>query len=83
MSNCAMLQLIGFCACPALILAVQPNPGRSYWNMMRAVLRALTDRGQAVTVFTPFVDGDRHGYTEVDVSGQMKVRVDLNAKFLF
>ncbi|XP_060878990.1 UDP-glucosyltransferase 2-like [Metopolophium dirhodum] len=95
MSSCAVLQLIAFCACPALILqqwtpagaanilAVQPSPGRSHWNMMRAVLRALTDHGHTVTVFTPFVDGDRDGYTEVDVSGPMKARVGLNATFLF
>ncbi|XP_016656348.1 UDP-glucuronosyltransferase 2B13 isoform X2 [Acyrthosiphon pisum] len=50
---------------------------------MRAVLRALTDRGHTVTVFTPFVDGDREGYTEVDVSRQMKARVGLNTTFLF
>lgn len=95
MSNFTVLQLIAFYACSALILqqwtpagaanilAVQPSPGRSHWNVMRAVLRALTDRGHMVTVFTPFVEGDRDGYTEVDVSEQMKARVGLNATFLF
>lgn len=47
----------------ANILAVETIPGKSHWNVMRSVLRALTERGHTVTVFTPFVDGDRDGYT--------------------
>jgi len=84
--------LFAFCAWPALlqwtpagaanILAVQTIPGKSHWNVMRAVLQALTDRGHTVTVFTPFVDGDRDGYTEVDVSDQTGPTLDLDATFL-
>eukprot|EP00102_Acyrthosiphon_pisum_P014774 XP_008185009.2 PREDICTED: UDP-glucuronosyltransferase 2B2 [Acyrthosiphon pisum] len=84
--------LIVLCAWPALlqwtpagaanILAVQTIPGKSHWNVMRAVLQALTDRGHTVTVFTPFVDGDRDGYTEVDVSDKTETRLDLDAAFL-
>lgn len=55
-------------------LAVQPLPGKSHWNVMRAVLMALTDRGHSVTVFTPFTDGHRDNYTEVDLSGDNRMR---------
>jgi len=66
----------------ANILAVQSVAGKSHWNMMRAVLRSLTDRGHTVTVFTPFLDGDRPGYTEVDVSEKALVFLAMDAKFL-
>jgi len=49
---------------------------------MRSVLRALTERGHTVTVFTPFVDGDRDGYIEVDVSEQMVPIVGVNVTYL-
>ncbi|KAF0750695.1 UDP-glucuronosyltransferase 2B15-like [Aphis craccivora] len=62
----------------ANILAVQTLAGKSHWNVMREMLRALTDRGHTVTVFTPFLDGNRDGYTEVDISGDLKVRMGLN-----
>ncbi|XP_060838323.1 UDP-glucosyltransferase 2-like isoform X2 [Rhopalosiphum padi] len=85
--------LIAFYVCQALqpqrnqwksvgaanILAVHTIHSNSHWNLMRGVLRALTDRGHTVTVFTPIVDGDRDGYTEVDISGDSEVRVGLNA----
>jgi len=64
------------------ILAVHTIYSKSHWNMMRGVLRALTDRGHTVIVFTPFVDGDRDGYTEVDVSGELEVRIGLNASLV-
>jgi glucuronosyltransferase len=51
------------------VLAVQTVPGKSHWNVMSAVLRALTDHGHNVTVFTPFLDGDRERYTEVHLHG--------------
>ncbi|XP_026811755.1 UDP-glucuronosyltransferase 2B2-like isoform X2 [Rhopalosiphum maidis] len=66
----------------ANILAVQTIPGKSHWNVMRAVLRVLTDRGHTVTVFTQFLDGDRDGYIEVDVSEQTGPRLGLDASFL-
>jgi len=66
----------------ANILAVQTIAGKSHWNVMRAVLRALTDRGHTVTVFTPFTDGDRPGYTEVDVFEQAVVFLAMDATFL-
>lgn len=57
----------------ANILAVGTVPGRSHWNFMSAVLRALTDRGHTVVAFTsyPSAASDRGGggnYTEVDTS---------------
>lgn len=58
----------------ANILAVQTVPGRSHWNMMSAVLRALTDRGHNVTVFTPLLDGRRENYTEVDISDVLRLK---------
>lgn len=83
---------IAFCAWSSLlqwtpadaanILAVQAIPGKSHWNVMRAVLRALTDRGHTVTVFTPFVDGNRDGYTEVDVSDETGPLFDQDATYL-
>lgn len=54
------------------ILAVSPINGMSHWNMMRGILRALTDHGHHVTVFTPNPDGARENYTEVDLSLDME-----------
>ncbi|XP_060869962.1 UDP-glucosyltransferase 2-like [Metopolophium dirhodum] len=56
----------------ANILAVETVPGRSHWNFMSAVLRALTDRGHSVVAFTSYPaqwPSSTHGnYTEVDTS---------------
>lgn len=60
------------------ILAVESIAGKSHWNFMRAVLRALTDSGHTVTAFTPFPDGDRENYTEVDLSGVFPMKLDLD-----
>ncbi|XP_050433224.1 UDP-glucosyltransferase 2-like isoform X5 [Adelges cooleyi] len=60
------------------ILAVAPVPGKSHWNFMRAVLRALTDNGHHVTVFTPFPDGHRRNYVEIDLSNDMPIKVSMN-----
>ncbi|XP_050433221.1 UDP-glucosyltransferase 2-like isoform X2 [Adelges cooleyi] len=64
----------------ARILAVAPVAGKSHWNFMSAVLGALTDRGHNVTVFTPFPEGDRPNYTEVDMSNVLPntIGVDVN-----
>lgn len=62
------------------VLAVEYVPGKSHWNFMKAVLHALTDRGHAVTVFTPFPDGDhRENYTEVDMSADVPPKVAMDA----
>lgn len=85
--------LIIFCACPTIlewtkvsaanILAVPTVPDKSHWNLMRSVLRALTDRGHNVTVFTSSLDGDREGYTEVDVSAEVRPPLaNMDAMFL-
>lgn len=81
-----------FCACSstiqwtpadaANILAVLTISGKSHWNVMRAVLKPLTDRGHNLTVFTPFAEGDRDGYTEVDVSKQMVPILSVDATYL-
>lgn len=60
------------------VLAVETIAGKSHWNFMRAVLRSLTDAGHAVTVFTPFPDGDRDNYTEVDTSAAFRMKLDVD-----
>ncbi|VVC33682.1 UDP-glucuronosyl/UDP-glucosyltransferase [Cinara cedri] len=63
----------------ASILAVQIVPAKSHWNFMNSILRALTERGHHVTVFTPFSDGgDRDNYTEVDTSGQFPTLLEMD-----
>lgn len=64
----------------ARILAIETVAGRSHWNFMSSVLRALTDQGHHVTVFTPLPAGDRENYTEIDVSGELpsKLNIPLN-----
>jgi len=52
----------------ARILAVETIGGKSHWNFMSAILRALVDNGHNVTVFTPFTDGNRENYTEVSTA---------------
>ncbi|KAF0721570.1 UDP-glucuronosyltransferase 2B2-like, partial [Aphis craccivora] len=52
----------------ARILAVEIVGGKSHWNFMSAILRTLVDNGHNVTVFTPFLDGNRENYTEYDTS---------------
>lgn len=46
------------------------------------MLRALTDRGHTVAVFTPFADGDRPGYTEMDVFEEAVMFLAMDATFL-
>ncbi|XP_050433225.1 UDP-glucosyltransferase 2-like isoform X6 [Adelges cooleyi] len=64
------------------ILALESVAGKSHWNFVRAVLRALTDRGHEVTVFTPFPDGDRANYTEVDLSNTVPIKLSMDFDFL-
>ncbi|XP_050422561.1 UDP-glucosyltransferase 2-like [Adelges cooleyi] len=61
----------------ARILAIETLAGKSHWNAMSHVLQVLVDRGHNVTVFTPFVDGNRENYTEIDLSEVMLPIVDL------
>lgn len=74
MSCKSMISIVIFtlvsCTCiqsgnTARILAIETFAGKSHWNFMSAVLRAMTDNGHNVTVFTPFVDGNRENYTEI------------------
>lgn len=53
------------------ILAIEPIAGKSHWNFMKGILRALTDHGHHVTVFTPFPEGNRANYTEIDLSKEI------------
>lgn len=62
----------------ANILAIQTAAGRSHWNYMSGMLQALVDSGHNVTVFTPYPDGNRENYTEVDVSQGHKNVIDKN-----
>ncbi|CAI6351304.1 unnamed protein product [Macrosiphum euphorbiae] len=62
----------------ARILAVETIAGKSHWYFMSSVLRSLTDAGHTVTVFTPFPDGDRANYTEVDTSRDFPLKLDLD-----
>ncbi|CAH1722248.1 unnamed protein product [Aphis gossypii] len=65
----------------ARILAVETVPGKSHWNFMSSVLRSLTDAGHSVTVFTPFPDGDRENYTEVDMSRDFPFKLELDVMY--
>lgn len=60
------------------ILALSPISGQSHWNFMRGILRALTDHGHRVTVFTSKPDGNRENYTEIDLSKEIESLVRLN-----
>ncbi|XP_022178189.1 UDP-glucuronosyltransferase 2C1-like [Myzus persicae] len=64
----------------ARILAVETLGCKSHWNFMSAVLRALTDAGHKVTVFTPLPDGDRNNYTEVDLSENFPILMAKDMK---
>lgn len=61
----------------ARVLVLAPYGAKSHWNFMRGILRALTDHGHHVTAFTPFPDGDRENYTEIDLSKDVKIMVEL------
>ncbi|XP_060863384.1 UDP-glucosyltransferase 2-like isoform X2 [Metopolophium dirhodum] len=52
------------------ILAISTIGGKSHWNFMEGIIRALTEHGHQVTVLTPFPNGDRENYTEIDVSNE-------------
>ncbi|CAI6351195.1 unnamed protein product [Macrosiphum euphorbiae] len=60
------------------ILAIETIAGKSHWNFMSSLLRSLTDAGHTVTVFTPFPDGDRVNYTEVDTSREFPMKLDMD-----
>jgi glucuronosyltransferase len=64
----------------AHILAVETVCGKSHWNFMSGVLRPLVGSGHTITAFTPFPDGDRENYTEVDISGCMNCFRDKDLK---
>ncbi|CAH1722098.1 unnamed protein product [Aphis gossypii] len=76
--------LFGSCIQPsssARILAVETVGGKSHWNFMKGILQALVNNRHNVTVFTPFTDGNRENYTEVDTTlgGAMRfMDMDLN-----
>jgi|UniRef100_A0A2S2Q5R3 glucuronosyltransferase len=58
----------------AKILAIETAACKSHWKYMSGMLQALVNGGHNVTVFTPYPDGDRENYQEVDVSqGYKKV----------
>jgi len=60
------------------ILAIGAIAGKSHWNFMEGILRALTDHGHQITVLTPFPTGDRENYTEVDLSKEIRTLVRLD-----
>jgi len=60
------------------ILAIGAIAGKSHWNFMEGILRALTDHGHQITVLTPFPNGDRENYTEVDLSKEIRILIRLN-----
>jgi len=62
----------------ARILAVNPIAGRSHWNYVSSILRVLSNNGHHVTAFTPFPEGDRDNYTEVDTSNDQPKFLELN-----
>lgn len=64
------------------ILAIEPKGGKSQWNFMKGILHALTDHGHNVTVFTPFPEGHRKNYTEIDLSKEIIPLVGLDIDFV-
>lgn len=60
------------------ILAISMINAKSHWNFMQGILRALTNHGHQVTVFTTFTDGNRENYTEIDLSKELDSLVHLN-----
>ncbi|XP_015377258.1 PREDICTED: uncharacterized protein LOC107171526, partial [Diuraphis noxia] len=62
----------------ARILAVETVAGKSHWYFMSSVLRSLTEAGHTVTVFTPFPEGNRTNYTEVDTSLEFPMKLDMD-----
>lgn len=65
------------------ILAIEPVTGKSHWNFMSALLRALTDSGHHITAFTPLPDGDRVNYTEIDISNDISsMDVGIDSHFV-
>lgn len=64
----------------ARILALTIVGGKSHWNFMSQVLKVLTEHGHSVTVFTPFLDGNRENYTEVDMSKDYSMILDVNVE---
>ncbi|XP_026805704.1 UDP-glucuronosyltransferase 2B15-like [Rhopalosiphum maidis] len=65
------------------ILAIEPVTGRSHWNFMSALLRALTDNGHRITAFTPLPDGERINYTEIDISNEISAMdVGIDSHFV-
>jgi len=62
----------------ARILAVETIGAKSAWNYVSSVLRVLSNNGHHVTVFTPFPEGERDNYTEVDISKDHVILLDLN-----
>ncbi|XP_050538590.1 UDP-glucosyltransferase 2-like [Daktulosphaira vitifoliae] len=62
------------------ILAIETIAGKSHWNFMRSILRTLSERGHQVTVFTPFPDGNRPNYTEIDLSFEVPIKVGMNVQ---
>lgn len=83
-STCSLLAAV-VCCCSlmspvesARILAVETVAGRSHWNFMSSILRVLSENGHHVTVFTPFPDGPRANYTEVDTSKAYRIFLEMN-----
>nr|UMO80439.1 UDP-glucuronosyltransferase UGT344P2 [Myzus persicae] len=65
------------------ILAIEPITGKSHWNFMSALLRALTDSGHRVTAFTPILDGERINYTDIDISKEIStLDVGIDSQFV-
>lgn len=56
---------------PMNILAIETITGKSHWNFMSALLRALTDNGHRVIAFTPYPDGERVNYTEINIANEI------------
>lgn len=49
----------------ARILAIETRPSRSHWIFLSSVLKELSTRHE-ITVMTPFLNGNRQNYTEVN-----------------
>jgi len=64
------------------ILAISAIAAKSHWNFMEGILRALTDHGHQITVLTPFPNGDRENYTEIDSSKESRISIKLDINWV-
>ncbi|XP_050538821.1 UDP-glucosyltransferase 2-like [Daktulosphaira vitifoliae] len=66
----------------AKILSIESIAGKSHWNFLSSVLNELSTEHE-VTVLTPFLDGNRENYTEINSESLHYLILDLDITFMF